>query len=267
MEPFASALVKIARAEKHIESLKSEITAFLAEENYEVRQNFDTETGRKTAIFHVLREVPIGWAVIFGEILHNLRSALDHIITDLTVSESGHPLEQTEFPIFEDEVAFFALRTKGSHSGQPTPNSGSFRIRGVSPAARAVIQSLQPFEFAKVGKISSLLILRNLNIIDKHRTLNIVRQQASEFRCDILRDIYPVEMNLPVGEFKDGTKLVEWLPAMEPKEEMDMKFEFNFFIALCEQGGNYNLFDIGDVLLSAVKAVVRHLKTSAINKN
>ena len=261
MELFPSALAKIARAEKHAESLKSEIAAFLAEENYEVRQNFDAETGRKTAIFHVLREVPVEWSVILGEILHNLRSALDHIITDLTVAESGHPLEQTEFPIFEDEAAFFALRTKGGQAGQPAPNSGLFKIRGVSPAARAVIQGLQPFESAKVGKIASLLIVHNLNIIDKHRTINIVRQQAAQFRCDILRDIHPIEMNIPVGEVKDGTKLAEWLPAKEPKEEMDMKFEFNFFIALCEQGGNFNLIETNDALINAVKRVIGYLKT------
>ena len=256
MELFASALAKIARAEKHTESLKSDIAVFLAEKNYEVRQDLDAETGRKTAIFHVLREVPIEWPIIVGEIVHNLRSALDHIITDLTIAENGSPLENTEFPIFDDEIKYLSCRRNGS----PAPISGLYKIRGVSAAAKTRIQAMQPFEFNKVGRPSSLLVLHNLNIIDKHRTIHIVRQQAAQFGMSFLREVFPIEMNLPVGEIKDGTKLAEWLPAVEPKEKVDMEFEFSFFSALCELGGNYNLTEIGDGLIKAVKAVVTNLK-------
>jgi hypothetical protein len=255
MELFTSALAKIARAEKQTESLKMEIASFLAEKNYEVRQDTDHKTGRKTAVFNILKEIPIEWAIIIGEIIHDLRSALDHIITDLTIAENGKSLDNTEFPIFEIDAGYFSAKKDGT----PSTISGLYKIRGVSARAKALIEAMQPFR-RNPGDKSSLLVLNKLSIIDKHRTIHIVRQQAAQFRCDVLRDIHPIEMNIPVGEVKDGTKLAEWLPAMEPKEEMDMKFEFNFFIAICEQGGNYNVVEMCAALIKAVRAVVKNLK-------
>lgn len=75
---FTSALAKIVRAEKQTERLETKVAAFLSEKNYEIRENLDPETGRKTATFHIIGgDIPIEWSVIVGEIIHDLRSALD----------------------------------------------------------------------------------------------------------------------------------------------------------------------------------------------
>ena len=114
MDLFVSALAKIARAEKQTDGLKSEIATFRAENTCEIRQHFDPETSRKSAVIHIVRELPIEWAIILGEIMHDLRSALDHAITDLTVAGNGKTLAGTEFPIFDDETTYSMLQSRGA---------------------------------------------------------------------------------------------------------------------------------------------------------
>src|SRR5262245_59828160 len=111
---FKSALAKIERAQKQTDSLEAEIAAFRAKNKCEIREHFDPATGKKEAIVRVTGKIPIEWSVILGEIMHDLRSALDHAITDLTIAENGKPLERTEFPIFHEEASYSLLRSQGT---------------------------------------------------------------------------------------------------------------------------------------------------------
>src|SRR5262249_8578453 len=105
--------------------------------------HLDANTCRKSAIFRIIKEPPVvRWGVMVGEVFHNLRSALDHTITDLTIAEGGQPLAGTEFPIFEDEAKYSEL----AKDGTPTRRSGLYKIRGVSDQAKAIIYGLQPFD-------------------------------------------------------------------------------------------------------------------------
>jgi hypothetical protein len=237
---FESALAKIDRAQKHTDSLETEIAAFRAENTCEIRQHFDPGTGRKSATVHVSRNIPIEWAIVIGEIMYDLRSALDHAITDLTIREQGQALSETEFPIFDDEPTYSRLRSRGALKGQPAPGSGLFKIRGVNDRTRALIYQLQPFEFQKAlvaGKAPMLSLLHQLNIVDKHRTIHILRYSTKETSWEVLRDITPIQplgLGLPVGEIKHGAKVAEWLPTQEPKDEVDMKFTLGFDVAFGE---------------------------------
>jgi len=239
MTMFTSALEKVARAQEQTAALEREIATFLAEDTYKVREHMDTQTGRKTAIFGILKEPPvIRWGVMVGEVFHNLRSALDHAVTDLTIAESGQPLEGTEFPIFENEADYNRLRSKGNGKGKPAPGSGLYKIRGVGDPAKAIIYGLQPFEIRKrKPKASAALTnIHALNIIDKHRTVHVVRARMDDGGCRLLHDVRgPVEWTIPIGEIKDGTKLAEWTP-IASYDAVDMEFNFNFAIVLDDNG-------------------------------
>jgi hypothetical protein len=206
--------------------------------------------------------------------VHDLRSALDHAITDLTIAENGKPLERTEFPIFHDEASYSLLRSQGTLKGRPAPTSGLYKIRGVGDRAKEVIHKLQPFEFQKslpIGQVPMLSLLHHLNIVDKHRTIHILRYRAAKTSWRALRDVQPVEplgLGLPVGEIKDGTKVAEWFPVAEPKEEMDIEFTLEFDIALGEAEPPLDSFkgqrvvDVCNTCASGVRTIIDSLSAS-----
>ena len=56
------------------------------------------------------------WGVLIGEILHNLRSALDHLIWQLVILETGAPptTTKTAFPIFETAAGYKSREARPS---------------------------------------------------------------------------------------------------------------------------------------------------------
>lgn len=223
--------MKIDRARSHVDALAVDIIRFMKTKNYTVEEVPDFQAGEKTAFYRVTKPFPDEWPVIIGEIAHNLRSALDHSIYELTVMETGNPLDNTEFPVFEDETKYSALK----NNGQPTRISGLFKIRGISARAQTVVRDLQPFEFQKQrgkGNESVVSLVHHLNRIDKHQTLHLCRRRTSEFFAKVIRDLHPIENVFPLGELKDDLKLARWKPAdRELDDEPDMEFKIGFQIA------------------------------------
>jgi len=230
MALFDGARAKLERAREQLQSLQAEFQAFLQTEHHAVDVVFDAETGVKTAVYRIIRHFPIRWAVIIGEIIHDIRSALDHAIYELTVMEQGHPLDGTEFPVFDDEPKYFLVNKKG----EPVKGGGLYKVRGVNTKAKAIVKDLQPFEFRKTHAAHEqpiVTLLHELNIIDKHRTLNLCRQRMQGFGWRAVRDIHPIEFTMPLGKLEDGTVLGRWKPAMSPGNEVDMEFHIVIDVA------------------------------------
>lgn len=254
-ELFLSARIKIDRASEQTEALESEFERFYTEQTYTVRQPFDPETGRKKAIFTVTRPLDPRWSAILGEIIHDLRSALDTAVYDLTIAEQGGPLDGTEFPIFEDEIKYVQTTKKGD----PAHGSGLYKIRGINNRAGAVIRDAQPFEFRKThspDQAPVVALLHELNIIDKHRTIHLMRQKTSQFGSHVLRDIHPISFTLPIGTLEDGTELAEWIPTVID-DEPDMEFNAAFEIAFSETTPTLNGKGVIIVCRALIKGVDR----------
>jgi hypothetical protein len=99
--------------------------------------------------------------VLIGEVVHHSRSALDHLVWQLVIANGRQPGPHNEFPIFH------------SVPSRRRPNDVTAlerRVEGVSPAAIAVIESLQPYHRA-VPEQDPLWLLHKLNIINNHRLL------------------------------------------------------------------------------------------------
>lgn len=166
--------LKIDRAKHHLSNLCSAINAFNNSEregdfvmvypDFE-RNCFDFEIGE-------VRGADPTWPAIIGDIVHNLRSALDHLACQL-VMLNGKSVDcckssKTSFPVCLTPESF--LNT-------------SRRIAPlISPDALALIEQLQPYMAAnsptanpsqREPRFSNLWILSELDIIDKHRTLVI----------------------------------------------------------------------------------------------
>lgn len=100
-----------------------------------------------------------------GDIVHNLRGALDHLVWDLAVLSCGQwPLDRsgrewhTQFPICRDKDAFDSRRVQSTQLGPLTPER------------RTAIEGFQPY----VSSDDTLTRLADMSNADKHRAVKEV---------------------------------------------------------------------------------------------
>jgi hypothetical protein len=246
----------------HLDELKREIVEFLDGETYTVMEEDDPEPGVRRAVVRNLAPIPNHWPLVIGDALHNLRSALDHAITDLTVAHHGSRLDKTEFPVFTDDGDFD--RTK--KTGEPAPGSGIFKIRGVDPASAKLIRDLQPFNFTDKSNITVLQLVHDLNLEDKHRALHVLRSHGEGGEVRWLRDTQPIEITMLLGNpIEDGSVLGRWMPVSPAPGEPDMKFTINAVVMFgpdTPHFANRRVDETGDMLIRGVRRILGYLDGS-----
>jgi hypothetical protein len=183
--------LKVARASEHLDALAVEASNYLNSTPFEVVGQRQPD-GETLPVFKVNHHPPLRLSLLLGDILHNLRSSLDHLTWQLVLEDGGTPGRRTSFPI---------LLKKGR---QPLDIAG-----GVSAQALTFIESLQPYNSPSGSPHEHpLQILSVLNNIDKHRTFNIAVLSVSEvLQADLLTadgtGIY-MTFQFPTGVGKDG---------------------------------------------------------------
>ncbi|MGH2971473.1 MAG: hypothetical protein ACRDNM_04140 [Gaiellaceae bacterium] len=228
MEQFAGARARLDRAQEQTQVLQAEFQEFAARAPHAVREIYDEGTGRKHARYLVLEEFPDSWSAVVGEIAYDLRSALDHAVYDLTCIESGGPLGQTGFPIFEDEARYDEVTTRGD----PALGSGVFKIRGVNDYAKAAIRSLQPFEARKATPFDdpALSLLGELNAVDRQRTIPLCRLRWTGSTIRSRRPVRDLQFHWE-PTLENGAVLASWSPtgSLDGLDlEADLDFDVGF---------------------------------------
>jgi hypothetical protein len=196
---------KIRRARALLSDLTESIGSALSE--HPQRFAFDSEPQDGEYVMRVF-DVPVidtEWRLVIGEILYNLRSALDQLAWQLIILAGKQPNERTQFPIrdtpFNDagDLVGAELRPTIHHAG-----------------IRAAVEEVQPYRGVQGEphpfNLSPLWKLHRLNIIDKHRLLLVV---ASVFSWDEMwygwNDSYGTNPRIRVnlGPLKDSAP-VAW---------------------------------------------------------
>lgn len=154
LPPFVGPYMRIDRANAHFQILKSEILEFLGREPYRVLPETDPETDYELFRIKVIEAIPNTWAVLIGDIFHNLRSALDNLAIDLlrlhTQDPSKTAIDETYSPIGKTKTTFDkALQEK---------------FKRVHPTALKIVKRLKPYQ----GGIDAFWTIHRLNILDKH---------------------------------------------------------------------------------------------------
>jgi hypothetical protein len=164
---YNSAWEKIRRVNEQIINLNREIDAFFdtpADQIQRVTYCIDLEAFERTSELHRGKQVPLRFSVLAGEILYNLRYALDHVATQLVRSASGTVSKRTQFPIFTDDPATNERVARGYNRC----------IEGIPLGAQAVIEQLQPYwRRERRPHEDPLAVLSELCNRDKHRELNL----------------------------------------------------------------------------------------------
>jgi len=162
---FAGIAEKLKRADENILNLQSEVVLFFKQCDYPVIPKLNDENILEALGYHRTLKIPLRFSVLAGEIVHHLRSCLDHIIWELSddTYRTSPNFKYIEFPILEV---------------RPAPKDEFTRyerkIKGVgNPDALTLIAQLQPYN--RVNPIlDPLLVIHNMDIADKHRELVII---------------------------------------------------------------------------------------------
>jgi hypothetical protein len=157
------ARVKIDRARALRRDLHESMKAYLSTDWYAIEPQIDPTENLALAVIRIKRPVDPTWSVMVGDIVHNLRSALDYLIHELVKVETGShpppaPKGKTQFPICLSPEHFDKASTA--------------MLEGVGDEARALIRSHQPFATGH-GAESPLAILATLSNLDKHRSIQL----------------------------------------------------------------------------------------------
>ena len=157
--PIDAIKAKLDRATQHIADLSSRLDTFLSEAPERELVDCDADAAKAFRDFHLNRPIPPEFGIVAGEVIHQLRSSLDHIACALHPKDGGTPTITSQFPIF---------------SFEPTkPDDGrryQNQIKGITrPAVLALIEHHQPY--LRGNDRHWLVVLKTLSNTDKHRAL------------------------------------------------------------------------------------------------
>lgn len=198
MHPLDGAYIRLDRAEEHIAELKN-ISASLLKREMEVV----LEGIRADFKFGPSVPIPLNYSVLIGETIYNLRAALDYLIYELAILDSGIVQERTQFPIYE---------TINGFRGRPKTCLG-----GISEPHTAAIELLQPY-----NGIDWTKRLQSISNPDKHKYLIVAQPTGT---VDFTTSPDPanpagVEVQLyitPFIAFNDGLPVIDTLENIKLK--------------------------------------------------
>jgi hypothetical protein len=146
--------VKIERAKKHFHDLQAARTQFMEGTPYRIDCEHNAQSGYNLYRVFDIQAPPAEIGLITGDVIHNLRSALDHLAYQLVLVNGSTPSKQTAFPIWDNASDYHAQRAR--------------RVTGM---AQAAIDAIDVFEPYQLGKGAGLWVLHYLDIADKHHAL------------------------------------------------------------------------------------------------
>ncbi len=210
---------KLDWARKHLDTLNQSIRVFVDGKPYKSSVKYDPKESAYVARITEVTQLPADWSLMIGDVVHNLRSALDALTYSLAVKNLGR--EPTEA---EAKQIQFAIVDQL----KDWPGECGRRLKHLSPNAQAIIQSLQPYHRAEPAQQHVLSGLRDLSNVDKHRHIVTVLAGAISSRFGIEGPgIKPgTFINGYAGRIQKGTVLARWkfsgVPrGVEPKMRVD----------------------------------------------
>lgn len=148
-ESFEGSKIKIARGRRHVTEFNTQLGAYFQDDPCAVFLQVNTNTGEPGISLKFRREMPQEISAIFGDAVHNFRTALDILANDL-VALSGLRPKKVYFPFGKDAASF--------------ENELKVKMREAPDAIKDIVRSLKPY----IGGNELLRAMHDLDIGDKH---------------------------------------------------------------------------------------------------
>lgn len=204
--------LKFERARRHLGVIHEAIDEFVSTA-YEGSASYcEVDTGNYALKLGEIRHPDHGLAVIVGDFLHNLRSALDHLAFQLV----RFPVEDGGDKTPEDKISFPLCDTPASFE------RSKWKVRGSAPGVEAIIEGLQPYS---VAQQPFLWLLHELNNWDKHRVLHLSENTLIEVGFGQIENTDFAEVRA-AGELEDDAVLARW----KAKSGLDPDVEVGLYL-------------------------------------
>jgi hypothetical protein len=158
-DPLSSVQDRFDRAQEHFETTKTRLRDYYAENPYVIYGNTDFYANAATERVLYAEAPNERFNTIIGEMLHNLRSALDHLARVFVKTNGGDARKRFTFPALDP----VHLPTADANGIRP----GLLRECGSNDVLR-FLDGLQPYQFGDDFFLDGLWILHRLAIIDRH---------------------------------------------------------------------------------------------------
>ena len=265
--------LKVKRAQKHMVDIDKEARGYAEGHPYELTRIRYPDSQRKVGYRVRITEQPDPMiALMLGDFVHNLRSALDYIIVACVPRQRR---KSAGFPILTNDI--FARGNDRKYVVKDTEGRKSFKsaIKGLESKARALVIALQPYHQGADVHRNILGIINRLENADKHRQLITVGGGIQHLVGRIaIRGVSVVDWPMLAShEFaKDNTVVGYELPenATDPTgtpvlaSEVDMQFTgtAKIFIKVTRIGGNEppSDFPLRLTMVQAIRNVRRTLR-------
>lgn len=161
---------KHRRGVEHLEQLDAEVTEYLGAEPkpYRTRGDFKRDRRQYVVVGEISKPMDdLRWGVMLGDAVHNLRSALDHLVWQLVLLNTGkNGGPENKFPIESSGRRYWSITKDGKASVRDRA------LRNVADEHRVLVDELQPYRTHPGSRITVLGTLRDFSNFDKHRLLN-----------------------------------------------------------------------------------------------
>jgi hypothetical protein len=248
------AWAKLERAVELAENLSREFEHVLGGDSgppIEILRTLDKsgdDEGEMVFTVNRVKTPPIGVGVRLGEVVHNLRTALDQVAWQLARLSLGgaSPSRGNFFPICATRADFESRNTQA-------------KLRDTAPRFRRVIESFQPF----AGKDNEVLLyLSRLSNRDKHQVLPVVVVAADNPRMTVtpVRDARPrhdqpwtfeLFARYPITVGEEALRVPVFIEGPDPT--IDLDFEGLFFIGLPDGS---NILEVLEAASDRIKVIL-----------
>jgi hypothetical protein len=212
-----SAFAKLGRAKAHRDTLDADVKVFRDRDphGWNIKPTdhpSDPSLGVLTIRLEVREPTPPEWGLIVGDILTNLRAALDHTVVGHAAKRSQQPLTEQEekklnFPILLNQKQWLGAPAAPATATTPaTPKVESAHkklVKYLDPAVLDVIEKSQPYHNAP-PEGHPLGGLNDLVNRDKHRAVQVVSYIRKRFEVE-KSDVEVVWVDAPDVPMTDGS--------------------------------------------------------------
>jgi hypothetical protein len=186
--------LKIQRAEKHMVDINQEAVRYAESHPYTCERIYFLDSEHTIwGRFHITKQPDPMIAVMLGDFIHNLRSALDWVI--VACSPRKHRYD-VSFPILLEDVLAKDANGNFVFSDKERKNVETC-LRGLCPDARTLVVGLQPYHMGTNSHRAILGLISRLENADKHRALITIGCGGRDFRGTASVPGLPKPVELP----------------------------------------------------------------------
>jgi hypothetical protein len=238
---FEGAIGKLGRAKNQLQGLNKRFITYAESQPYRCVEKFDLRPDQEIGDYrYVIESISMPkreWGVLIGELIHNLRSALDHCI----YAAAQRPSRDNQFPIFTER--------------EDWDKKAKRMLRSVPKEVVVLVEERQPYHATPPQRPDQhlLAVLNRLSNHDKHRLLHTAVTTVQNFaspRFDKGRDVAAIHnAEFVLGPMKEGADLVRVsITPSGPNPEVNMHGNFALGVAFTDPKGEDRVIEGADIL-------------------